>query len=65
MISVGENNASTVLDRLQKSGVPAMRLGSVGGEFLSIEAGPESFRWPIDELYDDWYYSIERSLAAE
>jgi phosphoribosylformylglycinamidine synthase len=65
VISVGENNASAVLDRLEKSGVPAIRLGSVAGEFLSIEAGAESFRWPIGELYDDWYYSIERSLAAE
>lgn len=65
VISVGEDNASTVLDRLEKSSVPAIRLGSVAGEFLSIEAGPESFRWPISELYDGWYYSIERSLAAE
>ena len=29
VISVAENNASTVLDRLEKSGVPAIRLGSV------------------------------------
>jgi len=65
VISVGETQASTVLDRLQKSGVPAVRLGSVAGEFLSIEAGPESFRWPIAELFDDWYYAIERTLTAE
>ena len=65
VISVEQNNASTVLDQLEKSGVPAIRLGSVAGEFLAIEAGPESFRWPIGELYDDWYYAIERALAAE
>jgi phosphoribosylformylglycinamidine synthase len=65
VISVSESNAAGVLDRLEKSGVPALQLGVVGGETLSIKIGQESFRWPIGELFDDWYYSIERSLAAE
>ena len=65
VISVKESDAAPTLDLLQKSGVPALRLGVVGGEFLSIEIGQESFRWLVDELFDDWYYSIERSLAAE
>jgi phosphoribosylformylglycinamidine (FGAM) synthase-like enzyme len=65
VISVAESDAATVLDRLEKSGVPALRLGVVGGETLSIEVGQESFQWPIAELFDDWHYSIERSLAAE
>jgi phosphoribosylformylglycinamidine synthase len=65
VISVAESNATAVLDRLKKSGVPALRLGLVGSEFLSIEIGQELFRWPIGELFDDWYYAIERSLAAE
>jgi phosphoribosylformylglycinamidine synthase II len=65
VVSVAESDAATVLDRLEKSGVPALQLGLVGGETLSIEVGQESFRWPIAELFDDWYYSIERSLAAE
>lgn len=65
VISVEENKASRAFDLLKKSGVPALRLGVVGGEFLSIEVGQESFRWPVGELFDDWYYSIERSLAAQ
>jgi phosphoribosylformylglycinamidine synthase len=65
VISVAENNVSPVFDLLGKSDVPATRLGVVAGEFLFIEAGPESFRWPIGELYDDWYHAIERSLAVE
>jgi phosphoribosylformylglycinamidine synthase len=64
VISVAEGNAAAVLDRLEKSGVPALQLGAVGGETLSIEIGQETFRWAIGELFDDWYYSIERSLAA-
>lgn len=65
VISVAESNAAAVLDQLKNSSVPAVRLGLVGGDFLSIEIGQELFRWPIGELFDDWYYSIERSLAAE
>jgi phosphoribosylformylglycinamidine synthase len=65
VISVSESNAAAVLDRLEKAGVPALQLGVVGGEALSIEIGQETFRWPIGELFDDWYYSIERALAAD
>jgi phosphoribosylformylglycinamidine synthase len=65
VISVAEGNAAAVLDRLEKSGVPALQLGVVGGETLSIEIGQITFRWAIGELFDDWYYSIERSLAVE
>jgi phosphoribosylformylglycinamidine synthase len=65
VISVEESNAAATFDLLKKSGVPAVRLGVVGNEFLSIEVKQESFRWSVDELHDDWYYSIERSLAAD
>jgi phosphoribosylformylglycinamidine synthase subunit PurL len=65
VISVQESDAGATFDLLQKFGVPAMRLGVVGGEFLSIEIGQESFRWSVGELFEDWYYSIERSVAAE
>jgi len=65
VISVAESDAAAVLDQLEKSGVPALQLGVVGGETLSIEIGEDSFRWPIGELFDDWYYSIERCLVAE
>jgi phosphoribosylformylglycinamidine synthase len=65
VISVAENNAAAALDQLKKSGVPALKLGVVGGEFLALKAGQKSFRWPIGELHDDWYYAIERCLAAE
>jgi len=65
VISVEEDKASTALDLLKKAGVPATSLGTVGGEFLSIVVGQETLRWPVAELFDDWYYAIERSLTAE
>jgi len=65
VISVPENKAAAALDLLEKAAVPALRLGVVGGEFLSIKTNQESFRWPLSDLHDDWYYSIERSVSAE
>jgi phosphoribosylformylglycinamidine synthase subunit PurL len=65
VISIAESSVATALDLLKKSGVRALRLGTVGVDSLSIEFGGESFRWPIAELYDDWYCSIERSIAEE
>jgi phosphoribosylformylglycinamidine synthase len=65
LISVAENKASEVLELLKKAGTPALRLGGTGGEFLSFAIDQESIRWPVGELFDDWYYSIERTLAAD
>jgi phosphoribosylformylglycinamidine synthase len=65
VISVAEDKTSAVFDLLAKAAVPAARLGVVGGEFLSLKAGQESFRWPIGKLFDDWYFAIERSLSTE
>ncbi|MEY2558355.1 MAG: hypothetical protein QOE34_1780, partial [Verrucomicrobiota bacterium] len=65
VISVAQSNVAAALELLEKSGVPAVRLGVVGGEFLSIELGRESFRWSVGDLFDDWFYSIERCLAPE
>jgi phosphoribosylformylglycinamidine synthase II len=65
VISVEEGKDAAALDLLKEAGVPATHLGTVGGEFLSVAVGPETLRWPVAELFGDWYYSIERSLAAE
>jgi phosphoribosylformylglycinamidine synthase len=65
VISVSQDKAAAVLELLEKAAVPALRLGVVGVESLSIKASQEMFRWPLGELYDDWYYSIERSVSAE
>ncbi|HKP03260.1 MAG TPA: phosphoribosylformylglycinamidine synthase subunit PurL [Chthoniobacterales bacterium] len=65
LISVAEDKAAEVLERLKKSGTPAQRLGVTGGESLSIAIDQESVRWPVAELHDDWDNSIERTLAAD
>ncbi len=65
VISTAEKDAAAVLDLLKKSGVPALRLGVVGGDSFSIEIGPESLRWTVGELFDDWFNAIRRAVETE
>ena len=65
LISVAEDKAAEVLERLKKSGTPGQRLGVIGGDSLSIAIDQELVRWPVAQLHDDWYNSIERALAAD
>jgi len=68
VLSVKPEVADQVLNRAWDSGIPAMRIGTVGGDRFVIDV--EKGRWsegcridlPIDQLYDRWAFSIERTL---
>jgi len=68
VLSVKPEMAGQVLNRAWDSGVPAMKIGTVGGDRLVIAV--EKGQWsegcridlPIDQLYDRWAFSIERTL---
>ncbi len=62
VISVAQENADAALKACEKRRVPAQKLGSVGGNDLQIRAGTEEFRWPIAEIYDDWFNAIRRAV---
>jgi len=65
ILSVDPGNVEQVCGELGSRAVPFMNLGSVETGDLFITSNGLKFRWPIDTLYDDWHYSIERSLAAD
>jgi hypothetical protein len=50
---------------LRARGVPFQQLGEVGGDELRIHASDETFRWPISDLYDDWFNAIRRAVASD
>jgi phosphoribosylformylglycinamidine synthase subunit PurL len=58
VISTVPENVDPVLQLLKDRGVPAKRIGRVGGDALAIAASGEAVRWPIRELYDDWCNAI-------
>src|SRR4029453_16682873 len=37
-------------------------MGKVGGEELEIRIDEQSFRWPVVEIYDEWWNAIRRAV---
>jgi len=62
VISVTGTNAAAVLLLLEMRGVPARRIGTVGGDHLKITAAGETLNWPVADLHDAWYHAIARAL---
>jgi phosphoribosylformylglycinamidine synthase len=64
VLSVPTTNAGAVLALLDWRGVPAKRLGTVGGNELKITAGSAELRWALSDLHDAWFSSIARAMAS-
>ncbi|HEY3899397.1 MAG TPA: phosphoribosylformylglycinamidine synthase subunit PurL [Chthoniobacter sp.] len=62
VLSIKPTDVATVIMLLELRGVPARRIGTVGGNFLKITADGESFAWPIAELRTAWYDSIAKAM---
>jgi phosphoribosylformylglycinamidine synthase len=62
VISVAAINAGKVLAQAKILGVPALRLGTVGGETLQIKHTGGTFSCDTRELHDLWWNSIARAM---
>ncbi len=68
VLSVKPEIVDQVLNRAWDSGIPAMKIGTVGGDRFIIDV--EKGQWsegcridlPVDQLHDRWAFSIERAL---
>ncbi|WP_455245452.1 phosphoribosylformylglycinamidine synthase subunit PurL [Petrachloros mirabilis] len=68
ILSVKPGWADSVLGRASEAGVPAAKIGVVGGDRLVIDV--DKGQWadgcrvdlPVDQVYDRWAFSIERTL---
>ncbi len=65
IISVAEANAEKAMSILRERGVPFQELGKVGGDELRIRVNGEMFRWPVADLYEDWWNAIRRAVEDE
>jgi phosphoribosylformylglycinamidine synthase len=64
VLSTSAANAVAVLFLLEARGIPARRLGTVGGENLAIAVGAEKFAWTVAELRSAWYGAIARAMEV-
>ena len=62
LVSVPLEQVENLRSRLQQLGVPSVRLGSVGGEALSLEIGGEELEVSLAALADAYRHGIPRAL---
>ena len=65
IISVLPEKLDNAVEMLREHGVPFQQLGEVGGNELQIRIHEQMFRWPVAELYDDWWNTIGRAVEEE
>jgi phosphoribosylformylglycinamidine synthase II len=65
IISVRPENVEKTISILGERGVPSQKLGKVGGDQLRIQVNDQKFGWPIADLYDDWWNSIQRLVEGD
>ncbi len=65
IISVAPENTERVLGMARQAGVPATRVGTVGGQNLTVAtAGNSRLIAKLSELHDIWFHSIARAMQA-
>jgi phosphoribosylformylglycinamidine synthase len=56
-------DAVKVVERAKLMGVPAIQIGKVGGDKLTVKTANGEFSAPLAELHDPWWNSIARAMA--
>jgi phosphoribosylformylglycinamidine synthase subunit PurL len=62
VITTSALDAVKVVERAKILGVKAIRVGTVGGDKLTILRDTQEFSWPVAELYDLWWNSIAQTM---
>ncbi len=55
--------ALKVVERAKLMGVPALQIGKVGGDQLTVKTAQGEFSAPVSELHDAWWNAIARAMA--
>jgi phosphoribosylformylglycinamidine synthase len=63
VISCKPLDAVKVVERAKLMGVPAVQIGIVGGDKLTLKTTAGEFFAPLAELHDAWWNSIARAMA--
>ncbi|MEN9575901.1 MAG: hypothetical protein RL514_3756 [Verrucomicrobiota bacterium] len=63
VITCAPLDATKVIERAKLMGVPAARIGTVGGDALTVKTAGGEFTTPVGELHAAWWNSIARAMA--
>jgi len=64
VISTTSIDAVKVVERAKLLGVPATRIGTVGGDSLSVQSPSGNFSASVADLYDLWWNAIARAMIS-
>jgi phosphoribosylformylglycinamidine synthase subunit PurL len=64
IISVAPENAERVLGMARQAGVPAVRVGTIGGQKLTIKTAPTTLTWEVHYLHLQWFHSIANAMQV-
>ena len=64
IITTSALDAVKVVERSKLLGIPAVRLGTVGGDNLVISTEGQQFSWPVSELHHHWWNAIAGAMKA-
>ncbi|MFL6501304.1 MAG: AIR synthase related protein, partial [Candidatus Udaeobacter sp.] len=65
VLSVRPENLDKATAILREREVPVQQLGKVGGDELQINIDEQTFRWPVTEIYDQWWNAIHRAVEQD
>lgn len=63
VITCSPMDEAKMTERARLLGIPVTRLGTVGGDELVVQAGQETWAWPVRELHDLWWHSLARAMS--
>jgi phosphoribosylformylglycinamidine synthase subunit PurL len=62
VVSTRALDAVKVVERAKLLGVPATRIGTVGGDKLAIKTAQAEWSWSLPRLHDLWWNAIARAM---
>jgi phosphoribosylformylglycinamidine synthase len=63
VISTSAVEAGKVIAQAKALNVPAIKLGTIGGDRLVVKAAQGEWSWELPKLHDLWFNSIARLMA--
>ena len=63
VVTCSDAETGKIVERAQLMGIPAIRIGTVGGDSLAIKSGDSEASWNTTDLHDGWWNAIARAMA--
>ncbi len=62
VVTTSASDAVKTVERAKLLGIPVQRLGTVGGDTLTIKVSAGEYGWKVAELHDLWWNTIPRAM---